>query len=257
MFIYNFIRAWNSAELRQAPDFVDQQLDEMQAFDERQRKTAAATPPPPAPPTAVTKPAPIPPRPPVTKKEKEGRKAGSASKTVPVPIPVAGPSRQTGTRPVPKKVEVVMPPRTLHQIEEELDENENDNNNTKDGNAAPTRMTGPMRRKHLPLNERRSRLGGPRSRPRSRGPMLKPIRTTMTLGSNSTNRRVGSANALGGTARRAREEAPASLVSPRSTSASTRLARRENARRRKRCRSRKRRRLARQPRGRPPNPNPE
>jgi len=135
MFIYNFIRAWNSAELRQAPDFVDQQLDEMQAFNEQQRKMAAATPPPPAPPTAVTKPAPIPPRPPVTKKE--GRKAGSASKTVPVPI------RQTGTRPVPKKVEVVMPPKTLRQIEEEPDEDEDGDDDDEDGNAGADEDDGP------------------------------------------------------------------------------------------------------------------
>jgi len=71
MFIYNFIRAWNLAELQQAPDFVDQQLDEMQVFDEWQSKTAAATPLPCPPPTAVTNPAPIQPQPPVTKKEKE------------------------------------------------------------------------------------------------------------------------------------------------------------------------------------------
>jgi len=159
MFIYNFIRAWNSAELRQVPNFVDQQ---MQAFNERQRKTAAATSPPPPPPTAVTKRAPIPPRPPVTKKEKEGRKASSTSKTVPVPIPVAGPSQQTGTRPVHKKVEVVMPPKTLRQIEEKLDKDEDDDDDD-DGNAGADKDDGPDEEKAPPLNERRSRLGGPRS----------------------------------------------------------------------------------------------
>ena len=33
LFLYTFLRAWNTAEMRRAPDFIDRQLEEMESFD--------------------------------------------------------------------------------------------------------------------------------------------------------------------------------------------------------------------------------
>ncbi len=54
MFVYNFIRSWNSADLRQAPDFIERQVEEMQNFDERQSQMAELMPPLPPTLTAAT-----------------------------------------------------------------------------------------------------------------------------------------------------------------------------------------------------------